>query len=277
MSADIEARAREMGWRPLDEFRGKPDNWVDAETYVERGESFLPIVKAQKAELEKEVAKLRGQVGELTESFRGSQEAIKALEEFYSEETKRQVEKARRDLRAQIKRARDEGDVDAELDAQDELTKLDAAERKAAGNAEPNDPRANKRADPPPLDPAYLAWQAENDWFLKDVKKNRRANIIAIEVKEDNPTLTGKAFFDAVDKRLVEEGIKEGRAATSKVEGGSESRGGGSVKVAGYADLPAEARAACDRQGKALIGKDPRFKTEADWRKYYVELYSKEY
>ena len=33
--ADVEARAREMGWKPQEEFHGDPSRWVDAEAYVE--------------------------------------------------------------------------------------------------------------------------------------------------------------------------------------------------------------------------------------------------
>ena len=40
--ADAETAAREMGWRPKEEFRGEAEKWVDAETFVSRGEHFLP-------------------------------------------------------------------------------------------------------------------------------------------------------------------------------------------------------------------------------------------
>ena len=272
--ADVEERAREMGWKPLDDFRGDPEKWVPAETYVERGETVLPIVKAQKEKLEREVAELRGQVGELRTTLKGSQEAITALEEFYSEETKRQVQKARTDLRDAIKTARDDGDVDAELAAQEELTRLNAAER----TAKEAPPANNKPTAPPPPTPEYLAWQAENPWFLNDGKKARRGFLVATELKEEQPTLVGKAFYEELDKRLVSEGVTEGRRTpASKVEGGGDLGGERGSRNLSYEDLPADVKAVCDKQGKSLIGKDARFKTSADWRKYYVSIYSKEY
>lgn len=271
--ADIEARAREMGWKPQDEFHGNAEKWIPAETYVERGETVLPIVKAQKAKLEQDVSRLSSELREARVAIAGSQDAIKALEEFYSEETKRQVVKARAELRVQIKDARDEGNVDAELEAQEELTRLNAAERKAEVK-----PPERKVEVPPPPTPAYLAWQAENAWFLSDQKKARRAFLVGTEVKEENPSLSGTAFYAELDRRLVTEGIKEGRkSGTSKVEGGGDLGGERGARVSGYDDLPSDVKAVCDRQGKALIGKDARFKTAADWRKYYVEVYSKEY
>jgi hypothetical protein len=272
--ADMEARALEMGWRPQEEFKGDPTRWVDAETYVTRGESLAPLLKAQKEKLERDVARLSRELGEARDAIAGSQEAIKGLEEFYTTETKRQVEKARLDLRAQIKSARDSGDVDTELEAQEELTRLNAAEREAK-----EAPPPPKKADaPPPPTPEYLAWQAENPWFLEDSKKARRGFLIATELKEDNPTLSGKAFYDALDKLLVSEGVKEGRRTTpSKVEGGGDLGGERGERAGSFDDLPSDVKAVCDRQGKSLVGKDARFKTLADWRKYYVSIYSKEY
>lgn len=276
--SDVETRAREMGWKPQEEYRGDPSKWVDADTYVERGETVLPIVKAQKERLEKEVARLNEQVGELTTAFKGSQEAIKALEEFYSEETKRQVEKARADLKRQIRTAREEGNVDQELEAQEELTRLNAAERKAAETPGPNDSREDKRAAPPPPSPEYKAWEAENPWFGADKKKTNRAVLMGAVVADENPELKGKAFFDELDRRLIAEGVKEGRPRPNgRVDEGGDRAGGGGKRNPGYDDLPADAKAACDKQATRLVGKDPRFKTEADWRRYYVEQYNKEY
>jgi hypothetical protein len=270
--ADVEERAREMGWKPQAEFHGDAAKWIPAEEYVERGETVLPIVKAQKAKLEREVAELRGQVGEMQAALKGSQEAIGALEEFYSEETKRQVVKARAELREQIKEARDAGNMDAELEAQEELTRLNAAEKKA--EAAP----VKKAEGPAPPTPEYLAWQSENEWFLNDAKKARRAFLVGTELKEENPSLSGTAFYTELDRRLISEGIKEGRkSGASKVEGGGDLGGERGARIAGFDDLPADVKAICDRQGKALVGKDARFKTLADWRKHYVSIYSKEY
>ena len=44
--SDIEQTARDMGWRPQEEFRGEASKWVDAQTFVSSGENFLPILRA---------------------------------------------------------------------------------------------------------------------------------------------------------------------------------------------------------------------------------------
>jgi len=50
-----ETKAKAMGWSPKDEFRGDPDRWVDAETYVRRGEEFIPFLRANNKKLEEEL------------------------------------------------------------------------------------------------------------------------------------------------------------------------------------------------------------------------------
>lgn len=268
---DVVEKAREMGWKPQEEYRGDPSKWVEAEVYVERGETFLPFLKRENKKLEGEVSALRNQLTEAQRAIQGSQEAIKSLEEFYSDETKRQVEKARTDLKAQIKSAREADDVDGELDAQEALTRLNAADRVA------KEKPAGKEA-PPPFTPSHLAWQAENSWFLTDAKAARRAFLIGTELKEEKPSLSGDAFYQELDRLLIAEGVKPtAKRSPSKVEGGGDLGGNASESVKSYNDLPSDAKEVCDRQAKNFVGKDPRFKDVSAWRKYYVETYLKEY
>ena len=65
-----------------------------------------------------------------------------------------------------------------------------------------------------------------------------------------------------------------GAPRSSKV---GESRPSGSPMSGGrgrsFADLPADARDACDRQGRKLVGEGRAFKDMNAWRSYYVNLY----
>jgi hypothetical protein len=40
-----------------------------------------------------------------------------------------------------------------------------------------------------------------------------------------------------------------------------------------FADLPPEAKEACDRQSKKLVGESRAFKDLASWRSYYTDLF----
>lgn len=65
---DFEAEARELGWRPQEEFAGDAKHFVDAKTFVERGEQMMPFLKAQNAKLKKDISLLQSQVKKLTKA-----------------------------------------------------------------------------------------------------------------------------------------------------------------------------------------------------------------
>ena len=50
--APVEQEARTLGWVPAEEFKGDPNRWVDAETFVERGHTVMPILRKNNERLE---------------------------------------------------------------------------------------------------------------------------------------------------------------------------------------------------------------------------------
>ena len=58
---EVQAQAEKMGWIPPSRFRGDPERFVDADVYIERGETVLPIVKEQNKRLHAEVEGLRAE------------------------------------------------------------------------------------------------------------------------------------------------------------------------------------------------------------------------
>lgn len=51
---NYETEAADMGWTPKEQWKGNPDNWKDAKTYVEHGEDIVRVTKAQLKAQEKE-------------------------------------------------------------------------------------------------------------------------------------------------------------------------------------------------------------------------------
>lgn len=267
--ADIEQTAREMGWRPKEEFRGEESKWVDAETFVSRGEHYLPIIKADRDRLRNQVADLSAQQHTLTQTLVAAQEAIEELREFGAEQTKRQVEAARRDLAAQLKQAREDGDTEAEVRI---LTGLqDLKDAKASAPA-PTPAPASAPAAPRP-DPVLEAWIGKNTWFKEKPRLRGLALGITDELKAANPSLAGAEFFEALDREM-EKYLEPPTRSTSKVNGGRPSGGGsgggGSKAARTYDDLPAEAKEACDRQALKLVGPGRAFKDKEAQRAHYV-------
>src|SRR5580698_4034130 len=77
--ATVESRAREMGWKPLAEYRGPPGKWQPAADFIARGENILPIVRDQNRRLTEKVGKLEGEIAGLRLN---AEEQLKALKEM---------------------------------------------------------------------------------------------------------------------------------------------------------------------------------------------------
>jgi hypothetical protein len=121
-----------------------------------------------------------------------------------------------------------------------------------------------------PIPPEFQAWNAENPWFGTDARKTALANAIGQELRAKNSPLVGRPFWDAVTAE-VNAMFAPKEEPVDKVEG--TRQGSGSVKGSGYASLPADAKAACDADIRSKVGEGKRYKTAADWRAKYAELY----
>lgn len=270
--AEVQERAEKMGWIPPSRFRGDPERFIDAESYLERGETVLPIVKEQNKRLQAELESLRGESAKTAEALAAAQEAIEQIELRHSVATQKAVERAREEVKAQLAEASAAGDHRGVAELTDQLTQLNAAE-KAAEEKPAEKKEAPAKFVPPP---ELTEWNDENPWFGKDRRKTALALGIAQELREGGERSTGRAFFDLVKEELEKTlGAGAGEPPASKVEsarngGSEESRSSGRK---GYAALPADAKAACDADARQFVGPNKRYKTADEWRKNYAEIY----
>lgn len=271
-----EALARSMGWKPLEEFRGDPEKWVEASEFVSRSEHYLPLIKKDRDRLRAQLEATERRVNEMAAALSASQEAISAFKEYQSAETKRQVERARKELVEQLRAARDSGDVELEAEAIGGLAKIDAAK------PTPTPPAPPAPAPSPQTDPEFLAWKADNPWFETDKRKTALAAAIAQELRADPETknLYGRAFYDRVSEEVL--GYTKPAASApapspAAPRVASSRPAGGTSRVAkSYSDLPAEAREACDSFASKLVGPGRAYKTLDDWRAHYTKQYFEE-
>lgn len=273
MSGEVEVAAREMGWRPKEEFRGDPEKWVEAEEFVRRGENFIPLLRKSNADLKGKLDTTVAEVGQLKTLLQASHEAIEALKEYQGAETKRQVERARKELMAQLKTARDDGDVEAEEQLREQLQAI--REAKEEIRAAPPAPAPAPAADAP--HPDFEGWVADNPWFKTDHRRRALALGIADEIRADskNASLQGRAFFDKVAEEL--ETYLAGKPV-SKVDGGRPNGSGTSAapRQRNFSDLPADAKEACERQAARLVGPGRAFKDMDAWRAHYAKIFFEE-
>lgn len=295
--AEIEQRARDMGWSPKEQWRGNPNSWIDADQFVQRGEQVLPILQANLRKGEAKLSAVETQLRQQAQQLQEANETIRVLTDLSTEQSRATAKERRRELLRQQADARREGDAELEIDLGEQIAdvtaQINAAEVNDDGSPKPRkgakvtqksqqqQQQNNNSGENPTADPQYQQWASENPWFGTDRRKTAMATAIAEEIRSDpaNAGLVGRPFFDKVTAE-VNKVFAPARATTSKVEGGGTSGGsnngsgsGGASNGKSFADLPADAKAACERQAKMLVGEGKAFKDIAAWRKHYTTVY----
>lgn len=220
-SRDYEAEALGMGWRPLAEFKGDPAKHMDAKLYVERGETFLPFIKKDRDETKRELAELK--------------RTVKQAAAHYSKVEERAYARAKAELEAKHEEAVETGDVAAAKAAVKELGELEKP--------------APVKTDEPAFDPVQArkelnAWVEDNDWYILDDGKRRYADLQAETMGPATEWPDGnKAWLDELAKRVERKFAERKPNVTNG--GGNRAAPGGGGKT--YNDLPAAAKAACDK------------------------------
>lgn len=267
----LEQDASAMGWTPKDKFRGDPEKWVDAAEFIERGQHLMPILKENNKRLQRELLTRDQKIDTLTQRLDGATVALNKLEKHYTEANKRAVEVARNDLKEQLKQAREDRDVDAEVEILGSLNKLD----QVVPDQTPPDTSGTSNQDQPAANPVFQAWLKDNSWFGPDKKKTKAVSRIAEDLRDEGSELQGREFMDEC-VRIYEEQQEPGHSQEppnqrpSKVEG-AQPRSHSTGKT--FADLPADAKAACLADADDLVGPNKRYKTLDEWKKGYASIY----
>ena len=279
----VEQQAREQGWRPKEEFNGDASRWVDASTYLKRGEELLPILKANDSKHRAEISGLRVEVLGLKEQLRASQESIDALKEFNSEAAKKAAKDERRNLIAAVEVARKEGDAEKAAQLSEQLEEQNDAIR--AAETAPKAASKPNGAVPAGESPAYAAWKAANPWFGTDTLKSDIAVAVSMRLRRDEASVSAAERMPEPEflRRVSEEvekasGGNAARRAEPKTESGRPSAGGAGGSNAGrsFSDLPPDAQKACDSFAKRLVGpkgSGRAYETIDAYRKHYVDVY----
>lgn len=274
--ADAERDARAMGWRPESEWDGPKGKWIDATTFIERGEQIMPILRANNKKMREELLTRDKEYNTLKESLATANKAIVALRKGYSESTKREVEIAIADLREQFKQAREAGDVDLELKVKENLDTLTAKAKEIKEDKEETpEPEDRSKAPSTELSPEFKDWQSKNKWFDNKVNKDdmaRTAVLVQIgeNLRKDGDTSIGISFMDKC-MEILEEKEKGYSRPRSKVESSGNSRGGGGSRA--FDNLPKDAKAICHEDNDTFVGPGKMFKTVKEWEDHYANLY----
>lgn len=184
-SVDFEREARRQGWVPQDSFRGDDLDWVDAQTFVQRGREINPILRANNDRLKVQLDSLQNQnnvlVQELTELKKG-QSVIQ----------KRDYDTTLGMLKSARLEAMEGGDHEKFFMLDEQIDQLRGQREQLV----PQVRETPQQSSAP--DPEFQAWHRENPWYGVDEWRTVTTNKIAEETRHSYPQLIGRKFLDEV-------------------------------------------------------------------------------
>lgn len=229
---DYEAEARAHGWTPKDDFKGDTSKWVDAETFAKRADEVMPFLKKQNGALKRELDDLK--------------RTVKQASAFYEKAEERAYTRALSDLEAKHAAAVETGDVKAASAAVKEMRELEA-------DAVANKPAAETPADDAAERKKITDWIEVTPWYGPDEQRTKYADVVADNLGPALKYPGGTEAWLGELERRVERKFAEKKP--SPVAGGG-NRPSGAAGTHSFNDLPAAAKAQCDRFIKQGVIKD---------------------
>lgn len=175
---EVEQKATKMGWMPLEEFKGNPDNWRPAEEFVERGENYVPILKDRVRKLEEDLA---------IQTKITKDELAKVKKQGY-DSAMVDFNKKKKELDNAALDAVEEQDTEKFKEIKEEQENLKPPEKE------------------PENSPIFEEWNAKHKWYGTDTELTMQANAQASvfvqmqETKEPGVKLPEKELYDKVTR-----------------------------------------------------------------------------
>jgi len=123
-------------------------------------------------------------------------------------EAKGRVETQITALKTVVKRAREEGDIDTETEAQQRLTQAIWEQQQLNSQKAEPAPEAQQAVSPPPqpqkaADPKAEDWAEKNPWFGQNIVMTNTVRGIHVElVKNEGFDPTSNEYYDEIDRRM---------------------------------------------------------------------------
>lgn len=244
---EAETKARDMGWRPRDEWEGDDSGWMEADAFIERQDKRRAIVTE---EVKAESEKLKSELAALKAEHAETKQTIEDFKGFQTKIEEAAYKRALKDLQAQQKAAVESGDTEAFDSAAREIGELVDDARK---------PAEQKPFNPAEI-PAFRDFRKVNKWYGNDYEMSAYANQIGpMIMRNENLSGDDAEYYDRIGEEVRKkfpdafENKNRKRASSVEEPGGSD---GGKKKGNGVADLPAEAKATGERFVKQGLFKD---------------------
>lgn len=263
-----------MGWQPKEQWKGRPENWVDAAEFVKKGETFIPFLQHDRKKLQAALDAERQARQRLEADLAATRASVEEVKTFNADMAKERTERRKVEIGQELKTAREAGDDVRVAELQNELGEVVKKPEPVKQETKPNGQQQ------PAIQPWVKEFIETNDDFFKNTRKVALFNAVMLERRQAGDARVGDVEGTALLNEAREEvektlgGNSRRQAPPKTEESRSEGRGGGRPSGRGYADLPPEARAKCDEQEAKFVGTNKAFKDQAAWRKHFVTEYN---
>jgi len=194
---DWDAEAREMGWHPQDEYRGDPDKWVDAKTFVLRGEQQMPIMRENNRKLMSRVRRADDENADLRQQMAEMRDSLNTLRKMAERADEAGYQRALAEAKALQREAVRNGDEAAYDNAERQIAQIEERREEVRAEAAPPKPEPAKGVKG---SPEFTAWFAENKtWIQGDQTLANAAIQFERELRTaDDPDMTEADIWDKV-------------------------------------------------------------------------------
>lgn len=265
--------ARGMGWVPEEEWRGDKSLYLGAKEFLERGRGLMPVLAANNRRLKAEQEADKQRLAQLEQQNRVLAAAVNALQDGAAEDAEATRKATVAELKTKIAEASRSGDYEAVAEATEQLAEIVVQ------------PVEKKEPPPGPAAPSPALVQELKDWFDQNPEyrvpgspKEMIAKGISDQLRGQGDRRVGAAFLNAVKEATevyMDKHFGAG-ASASRVASGNGGSGRQNERAAAgksYADLPADAKAYCEKFAARVVGQGKKFKDIAAWRKSYTAQY----
>lgn len=268
---EIENEARSQGWFPKEQWKGRENDWVDAETFVRRGREILPIVR-------KALSDERRKNSDLEAKLLAQGATIAEMREYFVKIEEAATKNALASLKQQKRAALEAGDP-ATADAIDEqMDELKNSKSAVPTIKEPVAPTGI----PPEVQKKVDAWIEDNPWYNeKNPKLLKYANGVALNLKQTQPNMSPDKILEQVAAE-VQEAFPDFFAAPAAgmfesggSQGGASPRRQAAGSKKGFGSLPDEAKAQFERFYDMGFYIKPGTKAKMDKKDAQAEYFSK--
>ena len=197
-TAAAEHEAGRKGWVPRDQYKGDSTKWVDAKTFLERGERFT-------SNLQREITDLKDKVA----SFEGTKAAFTKFHDEAMTRKNAEIKEAISSLRIQRSAAIRDGEDEEAIELEDriELLREQQVELKKPVVQEATPEAKPAEVTTAPQTQVVLdEWIEDgNQWFNAEPKLRDYAIAIGDNMMKNGETARGRKFLDKVTEVMKQE------------------------------------------------------------------------